>query len=155
MNGIGLGIDLQAAIVGAIVGTLASVLIQVVVYEMRNRRSAKKFSYRIADLNRHIEASLKSLELDASSPSYFIVARLRFCKVPDGTPSFDEMEWLRGLSNWRKIVPLLTSIRNSDIFIEEVASRVDSMTTDQITEAISEAKINLVFLQKSIKGLGD
>jgi len=73
-------------------------------------------------LSRHIVASRKSLAaLQPDQPIYMLVARVRFCKVGTALVPGD-MERIGILSRTNERARLLMmAVRNSDIFLDEVA----------------------------------
>ena len=116
--------------------------------------SYKRFKNDLTNLDRHIDASINSLKIPADSPRYLLAARLRFCKFMDGMRSIEQLEWLTQRRDSDRILPTLLAIRNSDTFMEEIASRVDAMTREEVTEALQQGQTNMVFLRKVAAKLG-
>ena len=146
--------SIPTGILAAMIGAAASLLSQYFLFRYRLFKSAKRFNRDMANLTRHIQASLNSLDIDAERPRYFISARIRFCKFLDGVSSLDDLEWLTRRKDSDRILPTLLAIRNSDTFLEEIASRIEKMSSDEISLAIADAKLNLEFLQKTVERLG-
>jgi hypothetical protein len=146
--------DLRPALVGAAFGTLATVLVQYVTHRYRLFMSFKRFKHDLRNLDRHIHASIDSLNIPDGSPRYLIAARLRFCKFMDGMRSIEQLEWLTQRRDSDRILPTLLAIRNSDTFMEEIASRIDDMTDEEVSEALHQGQINMTFLHKAAENLG-
>lgn len=146
--------DLRIAIVGAAFGTFSTLLIQFLVYRYRLFMSFKCFVRDLDNLDRHVTASIKSLTISESSPRYLIAARMRFCKFMDGMRSIDQLEWLTQRRDSDKILPTLLAIRNSDTFMEELATRVDDMSEAQLAAALEDGRLNMRFLHQAILKLG-
>lgn len=139
---------------GVIIGASASIVTQYFIYRYRLFTSAKRFRRDMANLMRHIEASMNSLDLSVDRPKYLLAARIRFCKFLDGVSSLDDLDWLTRRRDSNRILPTLLAIRNSDIFLEEVALRIEDMNDEELAEALNDAKLNLEFLRKTVERLG-
>jgi len=146
--------DIRAAAMGAAFGTVTTILVQFATFRYRIFMSFKRFKHDLRNLDRHIHASVESLDIAADSPRYLIAARFRFCKFLDGMRSIEQLEWLTQRRDSDRILPTLLAIRNSDIFMEEIASRVDDMTEAEITQALKQGQINMAFLHKAAEQLG-
>ncbi|MCB4380132.1 hypothetical protein [uncultured Tateyamaria sp.] len=151
---LGIASDLRPALVGAAFGTLATILVQYITHRYRLFMSFKRFKHDLRNLDRHIHASIESLNVPDGSPRYLIAARLRFCKFMDGMRSIEQLEWLTQRRDSDRILPTLLAIRNSDTFMEEIARRIDSMTDDEVDEALRQGQINMSFLHKAAEKLG-
>lgn len=114
--------------------------------------STRRYRKEILNLKRHIASSLNSLEVDPAAARYFIAARLRYCKYIEGMEVIRSFGWPVDVRGAERILPLLNAIRNSDTFLEEVASRVDGMTVEETSVAIHEAQVNLRILDAIIDG---
>ncbi|MEM9970651.1 MAG: hypothetical protein AAF762_06085 [Pseudomonadota bacterium] len=142
------------ALLGAIAGTAATILVQYFVHRRRLFMAYKRFRHDIRNLDRHVSASISSLDIDASAPRYLIAARLRFCKFMDGMRSIDQLEWLTQRKDSDRSLPTLLAIRNSDTFLEEIAKRIDAMSEPELSAALDEARTNMRFLGKVSTKLG-
>ena len=121
---LGIASDLRPALVGAAFGTLATILVQYITHRYRLFMSFKRFKHDLRNLDRHIHASIESLNVPDGSPNYLIAARLRFCQFMDGMRSIEQLEWLTQRRDSARILPTLLAIRNSDSFLEEIANRI-------------------------------
>lgn len=146
--------DIRAALFGASFGTLATILVQYFTHRYRLFMSFKRFKHDLRNLDRHIHASIRSLDVPDGSPKYLIAARLKYCKFLDGMRSIEQLEWLTQRRDSDRILPTLLAIRNSDTFMDEIAHRIDTMNEVQITEALRQGKINMTFLHKAVEKLG-
>ena len=151
---LGIASDLRPALVGAAFGTLATILVQYITHRYRLFMSFKRFKHDLRNLDRHIHASIESLNVPDGSPNYLIAARLRFCQFMEGMRSIELLEWLTQRRDSDRILPTLLAIRNSDTFLEEIANRIDDMTEEEIVEALRQARINMSFLLNAAEKLG-
>ena len=142
------------AIISAVIGATSTLVSQYILYRYRLYSSGRKFRKDIKNLLRHLSASLISLEISPDEPKYFLAARLRFCKFLDGVSSITDLEWLTKRRDSTRIIPTILAIRNSDIFLEEIALRIEHMNVEQTLQAIEDAKTNLRFLQLAVSKLG-
>ena len=141
-------------LVGTSFGVLLSLLVQWVLYRYRIWLALRRFRRDIDNLHRHLAASLASLEGVESQPRYFVAARLRFCTFLDGMAAMRDLEWLTRTHASRRILPTLYAIRNSDIFLSEIADRVDGMSDAHLAAALGEARRNLQILDARVALLG-
>lgn len=142
-----LGLDILNFLIPALIGGGVSLLGTY----FANVRVARGFNEALTDLARHIEASLKSLdEVHPDQPKYFIAARVRYCRFLEDVQDIRSGWWVRGGLR-RSHRKLLLAIRNSDIFIEEAASRLDGMNDEEIRQCLKEVKVNLDFLKKAVQ----
>ena len=84
--------DIRAALFGASFGTLATILVQYFTHRYRLFMSFKRFKHDLRNLDRHIHASIRSLDVPDGSPKYLIAARLKYCKFSDGMRSIEQLE---------------------------------------------------------------
>ncbi|MEO1538055.1 MAG: hypothetical protein AAFR73_10015 [Pseudomonadota bacterium] len=154
MNDVLFSPEAGIALLGAIAGTFATIIIQYIVHRRRLFMAYKRFRHDIRNLDRHVSASLSSLQIDPGAPRYLVAARLRFCKFMDGMRSIEQLEWLTQRKDSDRILPTLLAIRNSDTFMEEVACRVDGMSQEELAKALEEARTNMRFLGKVSTKLG-
>lgn len=146
--------EVQFATLGTCFGVVVSLLVQWALYQYWIWMAIRRFRRDIDNLRRHIRASLRSLEGIEPRPRYFIAARLRFCSFLDGMASMQDLDWLTRSHASRRILPTLFAIRNSDIFVGEIAARVDAMSEVELADALQEAKRNLQILETGVARLG-
>jgi hypothetical protein len=142
-------------IIGALSGTAFALIVQYALYRYRIRRAARRFGRDLANLRRHLAASLQSLDFDVSKPVYFFAARLRYCKFGEGNSAFGDLEWLIRRRDAARILPRLIALRNYNIFMEEIAARADTLDHAARLEAIAEARVNIEILQRKLDELGE
>lgn len=141
-------------LVGTSFGIGLSLIVQWVLYRYRIWLALRRFRRDVDNLHRHLAASLRSLEGIDMQPRYFVAARLRFCTFLDGMAAMRDLEWLTRSHASRRILPTLYAIRNSDIFLSEIADRVDGMTAAEVSAALIEARRNLQILDAKVEQLG-
>ena len=125
--------------------------VSLVATHFRNLSVAQRFKDALSDIERHIEASTASLEeLQTDQPKYFLVARIRYCRFLEDVKDLQEGWWIRRSAR-RSHRKFLLAVRNSDIFVDEAASRIDNMNEVEIRQCLEEVKVNLGFLKKAVQ----
>lgn len=129
-------------------GTSASVLAAY----LAHLRSRALFYDALSELERHISASVKSVEqVSTDRPKYFIAARIRYCAFLDDVEEI-KLGWFNSKKIRRMHKSLILAIRNSDIFVEEAACRVDQMNEDELSNCLKEVVVNLQILEGFVSG---
>jgi hypothetical protein len=143
-----------SATIGAVVGAIVSVLVQVAARRWRIMQARKALRVDLGLLLRHIDASLKSLDLSADAPVYILAARLRYARFEDLMLTADRLELITALHEQERARLLIASIRNSDILLDELASRIGDIDRLERPEALEQARLNLRILRETIAHLG-
>jgi hypothetical protein len=142
------------ALIGALVGTAVSALVQLSVRQWRIARARKALSVDLGLLLRHIDSSLKSLEISADAPAYMLAARLRYARFEELMLSGDRLELIEALQEQERARLLIASIRNSDILLDELATRIGNMEPADRPLALEDARLNLRILRETVAHLG-
>lgn len=140
--------------VGAALGAGFTVLFQLFDWLLRHARSKRFLTLSLGLLNRHILASQKSLALTAADqPIYVQVARVRFCKSNSALLPEDMNRFGLISRNNERVRILLSAVRNSDIFLEEIADHLGAMTFEGRARALSDASENMLILGRFVARL--
>ncbi len=138
-------------ILGAAIGSAFTIVVQLsnwLASSWRNRRYA---AVALELLENHYIASQKSLDaIPVDAPLYLRVARIRFCKT-DRAHLPDALQQIGLFSNTNhKARGLMVMVRNSDVFLDEIAQRFDSLTEAERVTAIADAKVNVAIMLRFI-----
>ena len=146
--------DLPLIVASALVGAIVSGTLQWLGSVRQRARAAHALRADLGFVYRHIDASIRSLDRPADVPAYQLVARLRYAMFKDSPLSPSQLEFITaaGLTDKAKII--LTWMRNSDIFLEELAQRIDGLGSDERTVALANARENLANLREFLDTLG-
>lgn len=146
--------DIPLLILSALVGAVVSSVFQWIGAARRRVKAAQALRADLGVVYRHIEASIRNLERPADVPGYQLVARLRYAMFKDSPLSPSQLEFITtaGLTDKAKIIQ--TWMRNSDIFLEEVAQRIEGLDGVGRAEALTKARENLVNLREFLDTLG-
>lgn len=142
-----------SALIGAVFGAAVSILVQIGARRWRIAQARKALRVDLGLLLRHIEASLKSLEISPKSPDYILAARLRYARFEDLMLTRDRLELIEALNEQERARLLIASIRNSDILLEEIASRIGDLAPSDRPDALEQARLNLRILRETIEHL--
>jgi hypothetical protein len=145
--------ELPVLLASATVGALVSGLVQWITHLRRKARAARALRMDLGMIYRHIEASLRSLDLPPDSPRYLIAARLRYAMFERSPLSPSQLEFITMTGQRDKAKIILTLLRNADIFMEEVAARADAMDPAMLKAALAEARQNLSSLADFLDAL--
>jgi hypothetical protein len=142
-------------LIGAAIGAGFTVALQMMGWAASYHRSRRFVQIALGLLSRHVVASRKSLAaILPDQPIYLQVARIRFCKVGTAlVPGDMERIGLLSRTNERARILMMT-IRNSDIFLDEVADRMERMNREARMQAIADAGQNMLILEKVLHELG-
>jgi hypothetical protein len=146
--------ELPLIVASAAVGALVSGLIQWLGHVRRKAQAARALRADIGMIYRHIDASLRSLDLPAGSPPYLVAARLRYAMFERSPLSPSQLEFITATGQRDRAKVVLTLMRNCDIFLEEVAARVDAMDAAALQAALAGARENMSSLAEFLDTLG-
>ena len=104
-------------------------------------------------LLRHIASSLESLSISPDAPEYLIAARLRCARFEDLLLTPDRLELVEALEEQERARILIAAIRNSDILLDEIASRIPGYSVENRARAMEQARLNLRILRETIERL--
>lgn len=128
-------------------GILIPIFLKIITSLISNVSLNWRLANTIRDLRRHLKASKKSVKEISDSPVYKVAARIKYCMyLEDSMISQDRLRILKKRSYIG--FELLFRIRNYDIFLEEVANRVDLMSKKDLVKALGEVEENIIFLEK-------
>lgn len=141
-------------ILSALVGAMVSGVIQWIGTVRRRARAAQALRTDIGMIYRHIDASIKSLERPADVPDYQLVARVRYAMFKDSPLSPSQLEFITaaGLNDKAKVIQ--TWLRNCDIYLEELAQRIEDLDREERLKALAGARENLANLREFLDTLG-
>jgi hypothetical protein len=142
-----------SAFIGAVVGALASVILQISARRWRIGQARKSLRVDLGLLIRHIDASLKSLEIPPDAPVFILASRLRYARFEDLMLTKERLELIEALKEQERARLLIVSIRNSDILLEELAARIGDIKPSERPKALEEARLNLRILRETISHL--
>jgi hypothetical protein len=144
----------MSALIGALVGAAVSVLVQIGARRWRMAQARKALRADLGLLIRHIDASLKSLEISSESPVYILAARLRYAQFEELMLTGDRLELIAALKEQERARLLVASIRNSDILLDELAKVIGTIAPADRSAAMEQARLNLRILRETIEHLG-
>lgn len=142
-----------SAAIGAVFGALVSILVQAGARWLRIQRARRALQVDLGLLLRHIDASLKSLELAANSPGYILAARLRYARIEELLLTTDRLEMIEALKEHERARLLIVAVRNSDILLDEIAGRIADLPEAERARALEDGRLNLRILRETIAHL--
>jgi hypothetical protein len=146
--------DLSLVVLSALIGASVSGLVQWVGAARRKARAAQALRADLGVIYRHIEASIRSLQRPADGPVYQLSARLRYAMFKDSPLSPSQLEFITTAGLTAKAKVIQTWMRNSDIFLEELALRLDDLDPAERTAALASASENMSNLREFLDTLG-
>jgi hypothetical protein len=146
--------DLPTIIISALVAASVTGAGQWLAAARRRARAAHALRADLGVIYRHIDASILNLGRPADEPVYQLAARIRYAMFKDSPLSPSQLEFITaaGLTDKAKII--LTWMRNSDIFLDELAARIDGLDPTERAEALAKARENMANLREFLDTIG-
>jgi hypothetical protein len=139
--------DLLSFEITAVTGVIATFCLAL----LTKYRTRQRFDEAIIELKRHIDASMDSIDqITPDHPIYFVSARILYCQFLSDVDGL-RVDWLPSKKVRLAHTRLLLSIRNSDIFVNEIAKRVDAMSREELVKSLEEVKVNLQILSEAVE----
>lgn len=146
---------LLSTVIGTIIGVVISALAQWIARKRRDFLAARALRADIALIYRHIEASASSLgRLGVNAPVHLVKARLRYSMFAQSPLSYTQLDFIERSGRADEMRILLTLMRNSDIFLEEVAEAFGDLSAEDRQGAMRSAIENIESLRDFLDKLG-
>lgn len=140
--------SLVSTAIATLIGIIISTLVQWLARKHRDLQAAKALRADIGLIYRHIDASIASLRRTrASAPIYLFKARLRYCMFVQSPLSYTQLDFIERTGRAEKMRIMLTLMRNSDIFLEELAASMEKLSIAQRGKALEGAIVNMESLR--------